>query len=450
MKKTFIKFEESGLFLMVIMLLCSIFGVADASAMTADAILPADGGAVRTGDAITATEARTDSVKLILDTIDERVTKIRPMGNPLDTISRNIPSRSSDSQIVRHYAIDTIDLSATLTTAIAAGATQAALVTSNNDIFASEQMILVNGVGGYMDDGVTADPSHDLQLYVVGKDTGGNPLVVAFNGTGATGSGIPDIAAGTVLTRMGRAGAETQIQTDAYSGVPTDWEQYLQKFMAQVEMSDIFQRADKEVDWQFSDAEEEAVYDMKRAINISLWKGRKARRKVKNAHIQKAEDVYVTEGIWSQAGKEFSFGGAPVDVKNMVTLMKMAFTGNASSKSKVMIAGSDVIEAFEQVDYNRTISVGQKLQKYGLEFDSIISKFGTLRVIHDESFDDMGMANKFFILDPAFVDKWTMGWRVNEFDFRKSGQSDSDGRGLMEICGLALRNPNAHMRGSLS
>ena len=70
--------------------------------------------------------------------------------------------------------------------------------------------------------------------------------------------------------------------------------------------------------------------------------------------------------------------------------------------------------------------------------------------VHDQSLDDIGMADKGFILDPNFLRKWTMGWRVNEFDFRKSGQADSDGRGLMEICGLVLKNPNAHSRVSLS
>jgi hypothetical protein len=449
MKNTLNKFKESGLFLMAIMLLCTLFGVVDGSAMTAEAATPAGGGAVETGAMVTATETKANSPNLILDTIDEKVTKIRPYDVVLDTISRHADFKTSDNQVVRHYAIDTIPLTATLTTAISAGSSQAAIVTSDNNIFASEQVILVNGVSGYKDDGVTVDPDHELQLYVVGKDTGGNPLVTAINGTGATKDGIPNIATDTVLTRMGRAGAETQIQTDAYSGIPTDFIQYLQKFMAQVEMSDIFQRADKEVEWEFTDGEEEAVFDMKRVQNVSYWKSRRALIKKRNAHTQKAEDIYLTEGIWSQAGTDFSFGGNPVDVKNMVTLMKTAFTGNASGKSKLLIAGSDVIEAFEQVEYNRTVNVGQKKQAYGLEFDSIISKFGTLMVVHDQSLDDMGMADKFFVLDPNFLRKWTMGWRVNQFDFRKSGQSDADGRGLMEICGLVLKNPNAHVRGSL-
>jgi hypothetical protein len=349
--------------------------------MTADVITPADGGAVRTDAMITHTETREDSPNLLLDTIDEKVTKIRPHDVVLDTISRQIKDvKTSNNQTVRHYAIDVIDLTATLSTAVSSSNTdsQLAISTSNNSIFASEQTILVNGVNGYKEDGSTVDTDRPLVLYVVGKDASNKPLVTAINGKGANCDVIPGIAVNTTLTRMGRAGAETQIQTDAYSGVPTDFPQYLQKFMAQIEMSELFQRADKEVDWDFTDTEEEAICDMKRVQNVTYWKGIRRRIKKKNAHIQKAEDIYFTEGIWTQAGKDFSFGGVAVDVNNMVTLMKHAFTGNASGKKKLLIAGSDVIEAFEQVEYNRTVQVGAKMQAYGLEFNSIVSKFGTL------------------------------------------------------------------------
>lgn len=451
MKQKILTFRDSGLFMVIVMLLCTLLGVADASAMTADVINPNDGGTVRTDAMTTSTNAREDSANLLLDTIDEKVTKIRPHDVVLDTISRQIRDvKTSDNQTVRHYAIDVIDLTATLTTAVTGGTAQTKIMTSNDSIFASEQTILVDGVQGFKEDGTTPDPDRQLMLYVVGKDTGNEPLITAVNGSGSNRDVIPAIPANTKLTRMGRAGAETQIQTDAYSGVPTDFPQFLQKFMAQVEMSEIFQRADKEVDWNFTDAEEEAVFDMKRVQNVSFWKGVRARIKKKNAHTQKPEDIYFTEGIWTQAGKDFSFGGQTVDVKNMVTLMKHSFTGNASGKKKLLIAGSDVVEAFEQVEYNRIVKVGTKSQAYGLEFNSIESKFGTLLVVHDQTLDDMGMADKFFILDADFLRKWTMGWRVNNFDFRKSGQSDADGRGLMEICGLVLKNPKAHSRGSLS
>ena len=446
----FKKFKESSLFMILLLLLCSIFGICDGSAMTADVINPTEGGAIDTATMTTHTETRENSDRLLLDTIDAKVTKIRPYDVVLDTIARNIKDvKNSDNQTVRHYAIDVIDLATTQKTDYAGGDVQTALDTNNNSLFASEQTIIVDGVSGYKEDGTTVDPENDLMLYVVGKDTSGKPLVIAVNGQDTTNT-IPAIPADTILVRAGRAGSETQIQTDAYSGVPTDWEQYLQKFMAQVEMSEIFQRADKEVDWDFTDQEEEAIFDMKRVQNVTYWRGVKRRIKVKNAHSQKAEDVYFTRGLWTQAGKEFSFGGVAPTSETLVDLMKHAFTGNASGKKKLLIAGSDVVEALEKVEYTKVVYVGSKYQAHGIEFTSIVSKFGTLLLAHDQSLDDIGWADRAFILDADFLRKWTMGWRVNNFDFRKSGQADADGRGLMEICGLVLKNPNAHSRVTLS
>jgi hypothetical protein len=87
MKQLLRKMKESGLFVMIILFLCSVFGVVDAGAMTADVINPAGGGAVDTDAAVSATETRVNSEDLLLDTIDEKVAKIRPYDVALDTIA---------------------------------------------------------------------------------------------------------------------------------------------------------------------------------------------------------------------------------------------------------------------------------------------------------------------------------------------------------------------------
>lgn len=432
--------------------ICSVLGCVSGFALCAAPVTPANGGAIDTNSATLVGDTRDNSENLILDQIDEKVTKIRPHDVVLDTISRNVSdTKNSTSQEIRHYAIDVIDLTATLDTATTAIAAQVALDTSNNDIFAADQTIICEGISGYKEDHTTVDPDNDLMLYVIGKDSSGKPLCVAVNGvtSGSIVNGVPVIAANTVLTRAGRAGSETQIQTDAYSGVPTDFMQYLQKFMSQIEESTLMKITDKEVDWNFSDIEEEAIYDMKRTQNISFWKGVRSKLRIKNSRSNKAEDVYFTGGIWNQAGKDFDFNGVDPTVATLVSMMKTAFTGNASAKTKLFIAGSDTIEKFESITFNQVVYPGTRKQAFGLEFSSIVSKFGTLLVIHDQTLDDMGMADKGFILDADFLRKWTFGWKVNDFDFKKSGQGDVDGRSLIEICGLVLKNPDAHVRVTL-
>ena len=449
MKRIFSKINESGLMLMVIMLLCSVFGVSGAESLTADVVNPAGGGAVVVDQTTTVTETKVNSENLLLDTIDEKVTKVRPYDAVLDTIARQIKDvKNSNNQTVRHYAIDVLDVTTKVKTAYAGGDTQTALDTDDNDLFANDQTILVVGVPGYLADQTTEDPNNDLMLYVVGKDQAGKPLVKPVNGkkTGGTFNTIPAIAEDTDLLRAGRAGAELQIQSDSYSPVPTDFEQYLQKFMIQIEESTLHAIADKEVDWDFNDQEEEAIFEMRQTQNNSLWFGVKGKLKTTNSRTSKAEDVYFTQGIWTQAGKEFDFEGQSVTSSNLVTLMKQAFTGNSSGKTKLLICGSDMLEALEQVEYDKTIQVGGKAKAHGLEYNSIISKFGTLLIVHDQSLDRALKADCGFVLDPDLMRKWTMGWKTHIFDFKKSGEKDAEGRSLVEICGLVLKNPKAHMR----
>ena len=257
---------------------------------------------------------------------------------------------------------------------------------------------------------------------------------------------IPDIAADSELLRMGRAGSELQIQSDAYSGVPTDFDQYLQKFMIQVEESTLHAVADKEVDWNFNDQEEEAIFEMRQTSNNSLWFGVKRKLKIRNSRSGKAEDIYFTGGIWAQAAAEFDFEGETLTADLLVDLMEHAFTGNSASKTKLLLAGSKLLSALEKVDYDKTIQVGAKAKAHGIEYNSIVSKFGTLLIVHDQSLDRAKKAECGFILDPDFMRKWTMGWKTNVFDFKKSGDKDAEGRSLVEICGLVLKNPKAHSR----
>ena len=444
--------------IMLVSAVLALIGV-DASVMMADATPVAP---VNAGDNVT--DARTASDKLILDTIDEKVVKVRPYDVVLDTISRHAASRNSNNQIVRPYSIDALDLTTTVNTAYdahtgAEGAlgttTQTDIDLADNDLISCDETLIAVGVPGYKEDGTTEDDMHDLILHVVGKNSNGHPIVVCLNGakSGTTYNVIPDLDKDTVIMRAGRAGSETQIQTDAYSGYPVDDEQYLQKFLCQVEESEMFKMADKEVEWNFSDQQEEAIYDMRRTQNVTFWRGKKAKIKMKKTRVERAEDIYFTEGIWSQAGKDLLFNNSTsteLSVEQLVTLMKTAFTGNQSGKKKLFIVGSDLLESLEQVEYTRTVSVGEKLQAYGLEFNSIISKFGTLMVIHDQSLDDMGWSKRGFVLDPNFLTKWTMGWRTQNIDFKSSGQKDAEGRVFIETCGLKLKNPNAHVRVSLN
>ena len=445
MKKVFGLFKEnSSLLMIVVMLLCTLFGVS--GAITADTTAVA-----ATQNTVTVESVSADSPNLLLDTIDSEVCKIRPHNVVLATIGSQVKSvKTSKGQVIRHYAIDAVDITTTLSAASTSG-TVAELALTDNTIVSNDDTLIVLGVPGYLDGTSTTDPNTELTLYVKGKNASGNPIVVALNGSGANNATIPVIAEGATIMVAGSALGETQMQTDCYNGVPVDSEQYLQIFCAQIEESEMEKMADKEVRWNFSDLEEEALYKMRRAQNISFWKGKKRKLNLKNSRASKSEDIYFCGGIWNQAGKEIELGAtaSTLTSKDLVKLMKHAFTGNESGKKKLIIYGSDFLEAVENVEFTKNVTLGAKQQEYGLEFSSIISKFGTLLGVHDKTLDDMGMADKAFILDADFLRKWTMGWKVKDLDFKSNGEKNVDGRTYTEICALVLKNPQAHSRVAL-
>lgn len=125
--------------MLLVMLLCAAFGVVDGSVLAADATVIAGGGVAIKGEPVTTQVVRANSDDLLLNDIERKVVKIRPMGNPLEQLSRYASRRSSKSQIHEYYSTDTLPSSAKMsgvyTEESVTGAPQATINTTNNSIF---------------------------------------------------------------------------------------------------------------------------------------------------------------------------------------------------------------------------------------------------------------------------------------------------------------------------
>jgi hypothetical protein len=443
-------FKDGSFIMLLVMIFCSLLGVVDAGAMGAETVAGSTGGVVETGTEVTTQFSRENSEDLDLNDIERRVVKIRPMGNPLEQISRYVTRRSSKSQIHQYYSTDTLPVTAKLKTKYDEpspnGSTQATLDTTNNGIFSKYETVIVPSVKGYTEAGIASEEF--LVLYILDKTEDGKLVVTPVNGKtiGDTANSVPALAADTVLIRAGRAHNEIDMQTTTYACVPTKKTQYLQIFRAQIEESTLQKISDKEADWTFSDLEEEAIFDMKRGMNKSFWLG--SRRII---YDKTNREVYLTQGIWWQAGKTFAYGTSSSDTQiteNMlVDLTKKAFTGNAGNKIKIFIMGSDLMANLSKIKRDRVINDDKIVTKYGIKFKEISTNFGTLWCVHDESLDEMGFADKGLIFDANYLRKISVyELKTRDLDLRKAGSKDVDARTISEISGLVLQNPDAHVR----
>lgn len=451
MKK--VKFKETGFFMVMVLLLCALFGV-DSGVMSADVVSPAGGGVVETATVQNTQWVRENSADLYLNDIEKKVVKIRPMGNPLEQIARYATKRTATSMIQEYYATDVLPIKTTVKTTYTEEATTGVstieLDTNNNAIFSKYETIMFPSIKGW-EEGGTVQSDEYLVAYVTGKASGTKKLeLTVVNGKkiGATLNSFPTIASAKEIIRMGRAHNEFDMQTTPFAKAPTKFTQFLQIFKAQIEETTLaaIQSQNQEADWGFSDIEEEAIFDMKRGMNKNFMLGSK--RKIVDSE---SKEVYLTGGIWWQAKGSFIYGDGTdnqITFDELVQLTQKAFTGNAGNKEKVFLVGSDLMTNLSLIDYSQTQKpAATTVVKYGITFKEITTNFGTLWVIHDESMDESGMSKSGLIIDPTFLRKYAIK-ELSTFDLdkRKSGESDADARTITEISGLVLQNQDAHIR----
>lgn len=391
-----------------------------------------------------------NSPGLIIHPVDNLLTKIRPQSNPLVTIASRARRKSSNSQTYKYYSIDTLPDKATLKVKIE-GTGDKEIVeidTSDNNIFSPKETIIFAGVKGYDNLG-NITPNTPLMAYIEQKTSTGKVYARVVNGKKhSTKDGVfvyPEIPAGVTILRAGRAHNEKDIQTPPYAQFPSSRVQYIQKFRCQVEETTAQKIENKEVQFSLTDKEEEAIFDMSRGMSKSFWFG-----PGRIIHDNEGQEVYLCEGIWPQAGKDFIFGTPTSDrisKEDFVALCKIAFVGSNGSKRKTGLLGGDFVENLSLLDLGNDVQVSTTT-RLDLTFTSLKTNFGIIDIIHDESMDDCGLSRCAFILDEDLVNRIDyLGVEdTRVLNLKDPGIRDTDARVINRACALYLSNPNCHIR----
>lgn len=395
---------------------------------------------------LTTSVASQASADLLTSEIDSRVVKIRPMATPIDQISRMVGSRQASSMKVEYYSVDTRPVETTVkgsSKAVSDAPSEQPptfiITTANDRVFAPTDTILFPDLTIS-----TSTNSESLTCYVSevlsGGETGLKLIALNLN----PGDTLPNIGNGTKVVRMGRAAAELDVQTAQFEALPVKEHNYCQIFKAQVEQSALMRLSSKEVGWNFSDQEEVAIMDMRMGMEKSFLFGTKARL----TDPQKLDEVLFTRGIWNQAGSETAVSLDNLTQDGLIDMMKDAFTGTAAgSPRKILVAGSQLIMALNKLESTKVIMASETVTRWGIDFNEIRSKFGSLYVIHSEVFDQCGHECDGLIIDPQYMTKYThVPFRVERLDLKRSGVRNTEALVATEASCLVLRHPKTHLR----
>lgn len=420
------------------------------------------GGIVTEGIATETFGREAGDPDFYLSDVDKRIVKIRPMATPIDQISRYAKSSATKSFEVKYYSVGTREIKCRTNAKVTAMSTGASTTLPVDDLnmFTLDDTIRVVGVPAVTKPDGTAYTSEDsirpdLVLCVCGKNDSSNlPTVYAVNGTKDSNGQpilVPEIPQGTTLVRMGKACGELDVQTGRFNNIPMPEVQYCQNFMIQVEQSTFDKIAAKEVNWNFSDIEEDGVYDMRLAMENTYLFG------VKNVikHIAKdGMNTWFTGGIWWMAGKDIEVGEwdsekncAVITDDNLVDITKDLFVGTGiGNKRKILFCGSDMLSAFSKIKSDK-FRLKDTVEVWNLKFKSWDTDFGEVLTIHHELFDVNGMSDCGFAMDPEYLSKKThVSWGRNVLDLQKAGIRRTDAVVIQEVSCLYLRYAKAHAR----
>lgn len=401
-------------------------------------------GVAVTNTPLTTGEAEANAPELIQPDIEKAVMKYKPEATPIDQILRIGKSTNVNAMEFGYYAVDSRPESTELATAYAKSAQTSGRVqidATNNDVFDLTDTILFPGTpckGGV---------SQNLVCVVVGKSDDGKLVVLALNGEDATNGEwkiMPSVKKGAKMVRMGRAAGELDVQSPMLETLPKRLTNYCQIFKMQIEESTLLEVIkNKEAKWNFSDLEENAIYELRKGMEKSFLFGIKS----KIYDTNRKQNTWTTEGIWHQCTKEFHYSTDEFTQKSFVDLCKLAFTGNSGHNRRCLIAGSDFVSMVSKLDTNRQLHGTDTEVVWGITWTKVVTNFGSLYLLHDEVFDQVGMSGNGIIVDPEFLSKRIFKPMDKlDLDLVKSGQRNTNARVITEISGVVLKYPDAHVK----
>ncbi len=315
------------------------------------------------------------------------------------------------------------------------------------------------------------------------------------------------IPTGSTLIRMSKSCSEAAAQTSRATAYPASEKGYCQNFMLQIEQTEFDKLTEKRVAWNFNDIvdwnmrnykiEKELTYlfsvgGLDRHVSndrednytmTGIWY--QAGRNLEIGHIVLDDNgavVYDTDASGEEAlpfivttsGGTTTYtmgdhtfaenpglvanayyyynGGNPIPAvakveingSDLVKFNKLAFVGNGGSQVKHLLAGCNVVEAFDNIK-GKQFENKDIVTEDNLIVQNFKTSFGTIKLIYDKLFDVCGMANAALMIDKQYLRKvWFKSLSQTKMDFRASGQRNSTGVILQEVNAVYLQYADAH------
>ncbi|MDE5842836.1 MAG: hypothetical protein K2H35_03765 [Muribaculaceae bacterium] len=333
--------------------------------------------------------------------IDEQLFRFNSDDTPLMNLMLRAKRVKVNSPEVDHYMIDepaSYIRVASRVSPTTASQTTIPVSAKDQNLVRPFTTLLAHGINGFDDEGKNPTPGKWLMLFVIGHDsTTNNPIVRAINGPRDNPSdefpGIPQIPAGTVLTILANSLYETQKEVDPDIIVPQPTRVFLQKRGMNQVVSDYFESQRKRLPFSKAVIAEQAIANFKVRGNRTLWAGRAGKMKI-NVPKMGMQYVYTTEGLRWQFKREMQHSGKWT-IEKLIAMAKMFFTGEDVPKTALLLAGKNLLEQIQCIDFSKhpEIQISTRQNELGWSVTRFHTVFGDIEIKREPTLDRLGWSN---------------------------------------------------------
>ena len=333
--------------------------------------------------------------------VDDELFKFNIEDTPLMNLMLRAKRVNVNSPEVEHYMIDE-PKSIVFVTEPSGGSSRGSAILrlseSDSNSIRPYTTLLVKDINGYDPTGLIETPGKDLMLFVTGQDpVSGCPTVRAVNGKKTSPEEeygiIPSIPKGAKIVILANSLYETQKEVDPDLILPQPTRIYLQKRGMNQVVSDYFESQRKRIPFSHAVIAEQAIANFKVRGNRTLWAGRAGKFKIQVPKMG-MQYVYTTEGLRWQFRRELEEPGNWT-VEKIIGMAKMFFTGEDVPKSALLLAGKNLLEAIQKIDYSHhpEIQITTKVNSVGWTVTNFHTVFGDIEIKREPTLDRLGWSN---------------------------------------------------------
>lgn len=358
----------------------------------------------------------------------------KPQNSPLYVALRNLRKGPPARQARIHWhEQDTLPRNTTKNGDSTAGNADATKqIAVNDDIYQVDDLIQL------------PENSNDTNaVLIVTATSNGNITVAKVDGDEDDAWGtVPAMSDGELLTRLGNAKEEFYDASPYRSSYPVEKYNFVERMDETIGISRTRQATGDYAGDSWQQQRDNQLYDFQTSRESILFFGKR------DVVTKSGDKTHFCGGIEDFGlNKVFSYSASSFDVSKLLDIVRQTFVGTNASEVRYLHCDSLMMQDIMELDQDKLRRSNYRSNLLRREIPEIQFGFGTVRLVHEQLFDEQNRSRLGYILDYEYLRIRELNpMKIVEVDLEQTQLKDGQAVQVKEEASLEFRYNDAHAK----